>query len=365
MRKLRLKTAFTLIELLVVIAIIGALVAILLPAVQSARESARRSTCSNHLKQISLAIQEYHDAKLSFPAGAVLQEGSLWSAYILPFMEQQSLWESLTIDYENVRPYAHRSRTYTHPLSDPYTNILACETVVPVFRCPSANLPQHIADTAYSDRYVRERVPASYIACASGNANSQYIFQLPGNSFHRLLEQADGVMYSIYKNGNGILGDELVGLENVTDGSSHTIAVGEAVPDTKLTERISFNNGYPVPEGPIGNRKDHWYIGSDNVGDQLDAGDPSEGLGSTGVAPNLHRLPAYAEACETYSLSLGGGSHEYNAQFCEELQLSFSSDHPGIVQVVLCDGSVQTIDEEIDKKTWSKLGTRSADFDFE
>ena len=87
---LRTKRGFTLVELLVVIAIIGILVALLLPAVQAAREAARRSSCQNNLKQIGLALQNYHSASGSLPIGAGLEEGSLWSAFILPYMEEEA-----------------------------------------------------------------------------------------------------------------------------------------------------------------------------------------------------------------------------------------------------------------------------------
>ena len=79
---------FTLVELLVVIAIIGILVALLLPAIQAAREAARRSQCLNNLKQIGLMMQNYHGAINQFPPGAMNHEGSLWSYYTMPFIEQ-------------------------------------------------------------------------------------------------------------------------------------------------------------------------------------------------------------------------------------------------------------------------------------
>jgi prepilin-type N-terminal cleavage/methylation domain-containing protein/prepilin-type processing-associated H-X9-DG protein len=95
----RLRRAFTLVELLVVIAIIGVLVALLLPAVQQAREAARRMSCQNNLKQIGVALHNHHDVKLTFPPGA-LQTGTnpapvytTWTIEILPFMEQQALYQ--------------------------------------------------------------------------------------------------------------------------------------------------------------------------------------------------------------------------------------------------------------------------------
>jgi prepilin-type N-terminal cleavage/methylation domain-containing protein/prepilin-type processing-associated H-X9-DG protein len=99
MRRVHLKRAFTLVELLVVIAIIGVLVALLLPAVQAAREAARRMSCSNNLKQIGIALHNHHDVKLFFPPGGVNTGGNgtrcytTWSIEILPYMEQQNLYD--------------------------------------------------------------------------------------------------------------------------------------------------------------------------------------------------------------------------------------------------------------------------------
>src|SRR6187399_1689217 len=93
---LRLRGGFTLIELLVVIAIIGVLVALLLPAVQAAREAARRSSCSNNLRQIGLATQNFHDSRNVFPPLRIAG-GEGWASYfvlILPYMEQGSLYDT-------------------------------------------------------------------------------------------------------------------------------------------------------------------------------------------------------------------------------------------------------------------------------
>src|SRR5262245_7342752 len=94
------RRGFTLIELLVVIAIIAVLIALLLPAVQAAREAARRAQCTNNLKQIALALHNYHDTTLSFPPGGINDRGFLgtwwsWASFILPRLEQGPLYNSI------------------------------------------------------------------------------------------------------------------------------------------------------------------------------------------------------------------------------------------------------------------------------
>ena len=124
------KRGFTLVELLVVIAIIGVLIALLLPAVQQAREAARRSQCSNNLKQIGLAMHNYHDTFGSFPS-AWIQVGSsryhAWSALILPFMEQGNIHDKLSPDFGNSRSANTEDKA---------------GAIIDTYRCPSSTLPE-------------------------------------------------------------------------------------------------------------------------------------------------------------------------------------------------------------------------------
>ncbi len=372
--------AFTLVELLVVIAIIGILVALLLPAVQSAREAARRSQCTNNLKQIGIALLNYHSSHKTFPVGAAFGEGSMWSGHILSELEETALHDMLTIDYVNSRPYAHPSPSYTSPLPDPYQNITACETLIPTFRCPSMALPEHVPDRNHTQSYVRARVPSSYIGCASGLAVSQSIAQVFKTEFHRWLEQMDGVLYGVYVKDPPnapaqTFGRGLVSIAKITDGTSKTIAVGEAISDLERITNIQ-SDGFLRRELTTGSRKDHWYIGSDSFANGISVGDPSEALGSTGVPPNMHKIKEAVDRCESphaggagagsspSDADMGSGEHVVGPLDCEGLQISFSGDHPGVVLVVMCDGSVQGVDENIDLTIWQDMGTRSDKFLF-
>lgn len=154
------RRAFTLVELLVVIAIIGILVALLLPAVQAAREAARRTQCTNNMKQMALALHNYHDTFKVFPPGNVVQQswkdggachqygnpgiccGSIgWPAFVLPFLEQASLHDR--IDFTR-QAYAeepgiswHEGSPTEPPRGDP-VNKYAADNMPPVFKCPTA-----------------------------------------------------------------------------------------------------------------------------------------------------------------------------------------------------------------------------------
>jgi prepilin-type N-terminal cleavage/methylation domain-containing protein len=120
---------FTLVELLIVIAVIGVLVAMLLPNVRMSREAARRSSCSNNLKQIGIALHNYHDDYQSFPpAYTVAADGKplhSWRTLILPYLEQKPLYDKIDL---------------SKPWDDP-ANQAAYDSAVSVYQCPSANAP--------------------------------------------------------------------------------------------------------------------------------------------------------------------------------------------------------------------------------
>jgi prepilin-type N-terminal cleavage/methylation domain-containing protein/prepilin-type processing-associated H-X9-DG protein len=189
----RRQTAFTLVELMVVSAILGVLVAVLLPAVQYAREAARRSSCSNHLRQIGLGLHHYESAQRSYPRGGESGSGHSWSSRLLPYLEQSELTSMM--DFK--KPW------------DDAANQLAINQRLAVFSCPTS-FKEYAGATDYC-----------------GIAGT---FRKTGNS------SADGL--------NGVLfvaGDDRPGsvrMSEILDGLSNTISVGEAVAVTEI------NHGY-------------------------------------------------------------------------------------------------------------------------
>jgi prepilin-type N-terminal cleavage/methylation domain-containing protein/prepilin-type processing-associated H-X9-DG protein len=226
---------FTLVELLVVIAIIGVLVALLLPAVQAAREAARRAQCSNNLKQIGISLHNYHDTYLSFPmnyrpSGTTFQtnyatEG--WMKAILPFLEQKPLSDTTT-------PAAPMSLT---------GNLAASDTVIKTYLCPSDGITSAGKMATRSDGNepagtFRTRVKAvnNYKACCG--ANWAWTFVNTTNA--RWPNDGNGLIHCdgfICSNSHGAGPSNMVDVQrnllrmaSIQDGTSNTFAVGEAIP---------------------------------------------------------------------------------------------------------------------------------------
>lgn len=213
--------AFTLIELLVVIAIIGILVALLLPAVQAARESARRTQCVNNLKQMGIAFQNYHDAIRCLPPGYLATgpyidgqtdttPGWGWAAFLLPSMEQNAIYQSINFNF---------------PIQHP-ANAIAVQTRVAAYLCPSdtvAGVPYAVPNP--SGGTVAPAAPTSYAACTGSDA------------FEVFAATGDGVFYR----NSGTMFAEIL------DGTSFTILVGERA--FQISQGIwagAMNNGTVV-----------------------------------------------------------------------------------------------------------------------
>lgn len=345
----RMRPGFTLVELLVVIAIIGILVALLLPAIQAAREAARRSQCANNMKQVSLACLNFESSNKTLPPGAFLGEGSAWSAYILPYIEEGNAFAGLSIGEDkngNFQWGSQQEYSDVNQLGPAYQNIKLVETVIATYRCPSAGLFEHHRDLSYDRYWVMRRVPASYLGVVSGLQSRQHpVWRMriqkypPQNPSY---EGVDGVLVGIHHKED--VGYGRIPLRKVLDGTSKTVMIGEAVHDSE-TQELWGQSGEPE----AGNRKDHWFGGSDDI-DTTPFCDLSEFLGSTGVPMNLQRSPT-----ENQAKCANPESPE-----CQALQLSFGSAHNGMCQMAFVDGHVEAITDDIDIRVWNDYGTRAS-----
>lgn len=208
-RSFTYKNGLTLIELVVAIAVVALLAVLLLPAVQQAREAARRTQCRSHLKQIGIALHGYHDVHGCIPPavlsrvmwdGPGYDEGYSWCVYLLPHLDQSPLYDLIGPQGES-----EVMRTYyqQHGMIRP-----GGDTVLPVFRCPSAILPDHAADLgpAPMNLYGRGYATTDYKGCNGKKLNGLF------------LELSNAVN----------LGVNPMRFSRIRDGLSQTIAVGES-----------------------------------------------------------------------------------------------------------------------------------------
>jgi prepilin-type N-terminal cleavage/methylation domain-containing protein len=286
---------FTLVELLVVIAIIGILVALLLPAIQAAREAARRSSCSNNLKQIGIALHNHHDIYGYFPPGITRNEngdskkinrGYGWGTYLLPFIEQEGIFAVMEA---RIKPHNKNSNGQMQSKecscgsgNNDMKN--AHRTLINAYICPSAT----------NDEKNDENCPTSnYAACVGGKVKT--------NTNN----------YNDCGKGAFMVRGHVVSMSDILDGTSSTIAVGERAHPT------AKNKG----ETPI------WAGGEDNnvfaVVRQF-----QNGNGNGFLPPNTSN------------------------------NKGFSSLHPGGLQVVAADATVHFLEEEIDETVCKRLATR-------
>jgi prepilin-type N-terminal cleavage/methylation domain-containing protein len=317
---------FTLVELLVVITIIGILIALLLPAVQAAREAARRMQCANNMKQMGLALHSYMSANGVFPSGELDRPGWTygtgvgpgWPVLILSYMELQMLYDQL----DKSLP------TYVYPIPNtwPASHYAALCTVIGAYTCPSS--PQ--AKTFKYD-------PA--LAATPYDINNFGIIEYVGISG----SDRYGSPYKWPSSGGLLYFKSTTGAAQAGDGLSNTMLLGEysgAVPGENYTARWSLpDNAYT------------WGAG-------FSGGFPNQG-GTAGYADaitNATRTIAYPPNTAYYSTS---GYAPYNPPLAFSIaRASLKSAHPGGIQVVMGDGAVGFISNGIDITVYKNLADR-------
>ena len=354
------RSAFTLIELLVVIAIIGVLVGLLLPAVQQAREAARRNACTNNMKQIGLAVHNYADANQEelpmctwYGGRNAAGKKDLGSPFValLPFMEQLALYSNLDVTSSSTHVHAQRPNGAGTPR--------VRNTVLPGLVCPSDGngiVPTGAtsANHAYSN-YRHNGGPiqlggGSNPQCPCGtnynsfrpragvgnpNWNSTFYESFPGTPASGRPMSKASPAGCFHRNGKYIdltSGDTVrlaaIKFKDITDGLSSTILYGEARWECSGQARQSWahSNAFDRTNTLVPINYDSCIYGSSNA----DALAKAQAQGKTGC-----------EASNNWKTERG-----------------FKSQHPGIVNVTMVDGSVHTIAETADHFVFNRLGCR-------
>ncbi|MEZ6121636.1 MAG: DUF1559 domain-containing protein [Planctomycetaceae bacterium] len=308
---------FTLIELLVVIAIIAILIALLLPAVQQAREAARRTQCKNNLKQIGLALHNYHDVFGTFPIGNShylpgegADWGQSWWVGVLPYMDQAPLYnkidQSLANSGFNAQPAVLSEGQFNARL------------------CPSSPMSQY-ETTPHNGG----SVPVTHYTGIAG------VYPDPKDP-SRNWTTTEGGGQGFGSSGGILYYKSRIRIRDITDGTTNTIIVGEQ--SDWCVETATGLNRIAIHSWPHG-----MFMGS-----------PGRGWRQFNTATIWHR-PGYKQA-------EGGHNHHGcpTTGVCGNAGVNnpIQSAHSGGVQILLADGAVRFLSENLDMTTWLNLGTR-------
>jgi prepilin-type N-terminal cleavage/methylation domain-containing protein len=312
------RQGFTLVELLVVIAIIGILIALLLPAVNAAREAARRTQCKNNIKQCALACNTYHEAYKTLPVGAKSSNQLSWRCYILTFIEEKGVYD-LMLSYDTFNKANVACDFRNGPVNNEGThkaNLVQVTNRIKTFLCPSAPNNENDAVAPLGDGR------RAYVCMYQGNAGPLGTNRVTSSAYKSVLV-SDTQGFSMH---GMFTANTQVKVRDVTDGFSKTLLLGEL-----------YTGG-----------RQGWAVGMTNSGNGL----PFTGWGNNPASGN--GIPSSMNGCKNIRDSINllvpvtSGNHQ-----------TMQSLHPGGAHFAMGDGAVTFLDENIDFSLYLSLASRN------
>jgi prepilin-type N-terminal cleavage/methylation domain-containing protein/prepilin-type processing-associated H-X9-DG protein len=307
---------FTLIELLVVIAIIAILIGLLLPAVQKVREAAARMSCSNNLKQLGLALHNYHDQNQKMPPGCATDAapygtgggwGSSWKVFILPHIEQDNIFRQWQFTGNS---------GYTHATNMPLVNRITIKS----YRCPSSPLPD-------------------FYASSNNNGSIQMMSSYTGVAGSSIDVGAVSTGYGIISAGGILYASSTVTMTGISDGTSNTILVGEQSNHLRDANNVPIPGSYTAitSQGPHG-----WTMGTG-----------SAAIGTANTERHFN--------CSTtlYTINAKGMTNAGGTSHNTGMNIPFSSGHSGGANMLMGDGSVRFMSDSTALQTLQWMSSRA------